>query len=201
MARLGGLHRGAALSDAFGFAVRHDLGCRVAPCVLGTTDFSCLRSNLSPSNPTTWRSSFSRWLLWRAGSWRGRPALAIRAILGAAFIGSSLLLAAMEEQTTRSLTANGPTAIAFATAHSGTPVFGAETVERQSVLDRQMHGSFEPGVILPLSDLQKLPASDGPPDEIVAYAIDDPQAAYWAAARSSRKAAGPNPRCVQPGAR
>ena len=104
-------------------------------------------------------------------------------------IASGIFLAALEQQVITVVTVNGRSAAAFAEAHTGTPVFGPLTAQRQSKLQRVLRGSLDAhNDIRPLADLAQLPL-DGAADDIVAYIIEDPQMRNWPEAR--REAAIP----------
>jgi 4-amino-4-deoxy-L-arabinose transferase-like glycosyltransferase len=77
------------------------------------------------------------------GWFLARQRLIVKIILGGALIGSSIILAAMEQQAIRVVTANGSAARNFASQHPDVPVFGSETVERQSSLYRLLGGSLD----------------------------------------------------------
>jgi len=82
-------------------------------------------------------------------------------------------------------------ATAFAQAHTGTPVFGPLTAQRQSKLQRVLRGSLDArSDVRPLADLAQLPLGDGAAADIVAYIIEDPQMRNWPEAR--REAAIPH---------
>jgi hypothetical protein len=99
-------------------------------------------------------------------------------------IASGISLAALEQQVISVVTVNGRSAAVFAEAHSGTPVFGPLTAQRQSKLQRVLRGSLDAGSdIRPLADLARLPLTDGAADDIVGYIIEDPQMSNWPEAR------------------
>ena len=99
-------------------------------------------------------------------------------------IASGICLAALEQQVITVVTVNGRSAAAFAEAHTGTPVFGPLTAQRQSKLQRVVRGSLDASRdIRPLADLARLPLADGAADDIVAYTIEDPHMGNWPEAR------------------
>jgi hypothetical protein len=118
------------------------------------------------------------------GWFLARQRLRVKIVLGGALLGSSIILAAMEQQTIRVVTANADAARNFVSLHPDVPVFGSETVERQSSLYRLLGGSLDGSKdIHKLADIKDIALGNGAPNETVAYAIDDPQVVYWAGAR------------------
>jgi hypothetical protein len=119
-----------------------------------------------------------------AGWFLAQQGRTIAFLLGGAMIASGICLAALEQQVISVVTVNGRSAAVFAEAHTGTPVFGPLTAQRQSKLKRVLRGSLDAsGDIRPLADLVQLPLADGAVDGIVAYIIEDPQMGKWPEAR------------------
>jgi hypothetical protein len=75
------------------------------------------------------------------------------------------------------VTVNGRSAAVFAEAHTGTPVFGPLTAQRQSKVQRVLQGSLD------ASRLAQLPLAGRAADDIVAYMIEDPKMGKWPEAR------------------
>ena len=104
----------------------------------------------------------------------------IALLLGAAMVLSGVMLAALEQQVIQVVTVNGRAAAEFAEAHSGAPVFGPLTAQRQSILARLFRGSLDASNdIRPWADLSGVSAGEGPAGDVVAYLIDDPQMRIW----------------------
>jgi hypothetical protein len=154
--------------------------------------FSALPISLSPlkfvAKQTNYMVIFLMPFALLAGWFLSQRRHAVRIAFGAALVGSSILLSAMEQQVIRVVTANGQTAIDFAKQHPNEPTFGSETVSRQSVLNRVMNGSLDDSKdIRAIGDLRDLTISSGQLNDIVAYVIEDPQLSHW---QSSQKDEG-----------
>jgi hypothetical protein len=150
--------------------------------------FSALPISLSPlkfiAKQSNYMSIFTLPLALMAGWFLAQQGRTIAFLLGGAMIASGLCLAALEQQAISVVTVNGRSAAVFAKAHTGTPVFGPLTAQRQSKLQRVLRGSLDPSSdIRPLADLAQLPLADGAADDIVAYIIEDPQMGKWPEAR------------------
>jgi hypothetical protein len=150
--------------------------------------FSALPISLSPlkfiAKQSNYMSIFTLPLALMAGWFLAQQTRTIAFLLGIAMIASGISLAALEQQVITVVTINGRSAAAFAEAHTGTPVFGPLTAQRQSKLQRVLRGSLDAsGDIRPLADLAQLPLANGAADDIVAYIIEDPQMGNWPEAR------------------
>jgi hypothetical protein len=150
--------------------------------------FSALPISFSPlkfiGKQSNYMEIFLMPLTLLAGWFMSRQREGVKIAVGAALIGSGILLSAMEQQTIRVVAANGKVAMDFTKAHPGVPVFGSETVARHSVLARILNGSLDHSKdIRELGDLKDFAAGDGAPADVVAYAIDDPQLIYWSRGR------------------
>src|SRR5271163_278408 len=150
--------------------------------------FSAVLISLSPlkfiAKQSNYLSIFTLPLALMAGWFFAQQGRTIAFLLGGAMIVSGMSLAALEQQVVSVVTVNGRAAAAFAEAHTGTPVFGPLTAQRQSILQRVLRGSLDPGGdVRPLATLAQLPLADGAADDIVAYIIEDPQIGNWPEAR------------------
>jgi hypothetical protein len=150
--------------------------------------FSALPISLSPlkfiAKQSNYMSIFTLPLAVIAGWFLAQQGRTIAFLLGGAMIALGISFAALEQQVISVVTVNGRSAAVFAEAHSGTPVFGPLTAQRQSKLQRVLRGSLDAsGDIRPLADLAQLPLADGAADDIVAYIIEDPQMDNWPEAR------------------
>ncbi|HEX3485913.1 MAG TPA: glycosyltransferase family 39 protein [Micropepsaceae bacterium] len=150
--------------------------------------FSALPISLSPlkfiAKQSNYMSIFTLPLTLMAGWFLAQRGRIIAFLLGGAMIASGISLAAVEQQVTSVVTVNGRLAAVFAEAHTGTPVFGPLTAQRQSMLQRVLRGSLDASSdIRPLADLAQLPLAHGAGDDIVAYIIEDPQMGNWPEAR------------------
>ncbi len=150
--------------------------------------FSALPISLSPlkfiAKQSNYMSIFMLPLALMAGWFLAQRGRTIAFLLGGAMIASGIPLAALEQQVISVVTVNGRSAAVFAEAHTGTPVFGPLTAQRQSKLQRLLRGSLDPSSdVRPLADLAGLPLADGAADDIVAYVIEDPQMGNWPEAR------------------
>jgi hypothetical protein len=115
-----------------------------------------------------------------AGWFLARQRQGVALVLGGIMVASGILLSALEQQVVRVVAVNGEAAAAFAEAHPGTPIFGPLTAQRQSMVARLFHGSLDArSDIRPWADLADLTPGNGPPSDIVAYLVDDPQMRYW----------------------
>jgi hypothetical protein len=127
---------------------------------------------------------------------------AIALLLGAAMVLSGIMLAALEQQVVRVVTVNGRSAAEFAEAHPGTPVFGPLTAQRQSMLERLLHGSLDSSSdIRPWADLSGVSAGAGSAGDVVAYLVEDPQMRLWPDATKENASFGniaPMPGSVRP---
>jgi hypothetical protein len=120
-----------------------------------------------------------------AGWFLAQQRRATMLLLGTAMVLSGILLSALEQQASRIVIVNGRPAATFAEAHASTPVFGPLTLQRQSTLQRLLHGSLDgSGDIRPISELQGIPLHGGSPGDVVAYVIEDPQMRNWPDART-----------------
>jgi len=129
-------------------------------------------------------SIFTLPLALMAGWFLAQQGRTIALLLGGAMIASGIFLAALEQQVVSVVTVNGRSAALFAEAHTGTPVFGPLTAQRQSKLRRVLRGSLDGSSdIRPVADLAQLPLTAGVADDIVAYVIEDPQMGNWPEAR------------------
>jgi hypothetical protein len=150
--------------------------------------FSALPISLSPlkfiAKQSNYMSIFTLPLALIAGWFLAQQGRTVALLLGGAMIASGICLAALEQQVISVVTVNGRSAAVFAQAHTGTPVFGPLTAQRQSKLQRVLRGSLDASSdIRPLADLAQLPLADGGADDIVAYIIEDPQMGNWPEAR------------------
>jgi hypothetical protein len=151
--------------------------------------FSVLPVSLSPlaliRKQANYMEIFLLPLALLAGWFLARVHRGAAVVLGTVMIASGVLLSALEEQVVRVVTVNGHAAAEFADAHSGTPVFGPLTAQRQSALMRVLRGSLDNSHdIRPFAELQILSTGGGLPNDIVGYVIEDPQMRLWPAARS-----------------
>jgi hypothetical protein len=156
--------------------------------------FSALPISLSPlkfiAKQSNYMSIFTLPLALIAGWFLAQQGRTVAFVLGGAMIASGICLAGLEQQVITVVTVNGRSAATFADAHTGTPVFGPLTAQRQSKLQRVLRGSLDArSDIRPLADLAQLPLGDGAAADIVAYIIEDPQMRNWPEAR--REAAIP----------
>ena len=150
--------------------------------------FSALPISLSPlkfvAKQSNYMSIFTLPLALMAGWFLAQQGRTIALLLGGAMIASGIFLAALEQQVVSVVTVNGRSAALFAEAHTGTPVFGPLTAQRQSKLRRILRGSLDvSGDIRPVADLAQLPLTADAADDIVAYIIEDPQMGNWPEAR------------------
>lgn len=123
----------------------------------------------------------------------------IALVLGGAMVACGILLSAMEQQVVRVVTVNGRAAAEFAEAHAGTPVFGPLTAQRQSMVERLLHGSLDTsGDIRPWADLSGLSLEEGSAGDVVAYLIDDPQMRIWPDAAKEAPLSETLRRCLVP---
>src|SRR5207302_3522602 len=104
----------------------------------------------------------------------------IALLLGAAMVLSGIMLAALEQQVVRVVTVNGRAAAEFAETHTGAPVFGPLTAQRQSMLERLLRGSLDSSSdIRPWADLSGVHPPEGSAGDVVAFLVDDPQMRLW----------------------
>jgi 4-amino-4-deoxy-L-arabinose transferase-like glycosyltransferase len=150
--------------------------------------FSVLPISLSPlkfiAKQSNYMTIFTLPLALMAGWFLAQQGRTIALLLGGAMIASGIFLAALEQQVVSVVTVNGRSAVLFAEAHTGTPVFGPLIAQRQSKLRRVLRGSLDASSdIRPVADLAQLPLTPGMADDIVAYIIEDPQMRNWPEAR------------------
>ncbi len=120
-----------------------------------------------------------------AGWFLAQQRRAVAFALGGITVASGIVLSALEQQVIRVVTVNGRAAAAFAEAHAGTPVLGPLTAQRQSIVERLLHGSLDSsGDIRPAADLRGLSLIGGSGNDVVAYLIEDPQMQRWPDART-----------------
>jgi hypothetical protein len=132
-----------------------------------------------------------------AGWFLAQQQRAVALALGGLMVTSGILLSALEQQVVNVVTVNGRAAAAFAEAHAGTPVLGPLTAQRQSMVERLLHGSLDNSHdIRPVSDLRLLPLSDGPANDVVAYLVEDPQMRRWPDARTDSPLSDNLRRCL-----
>jgi hypothetical protein len=106
--------------------------------------FSALPISLSPlkfiAKQPNYLSIFTLPLALMAGWFLAQQGRTTAFFLGGAMIASGITLAALEQQVINVVTVNGRSAAVFAEAHTGTPVFGPLTAQRQSKLQRVLRG-------------------------------------------------------------
>jgi 4-amino-4-deoxy-L-arabinose transferase-like glycosyltransferase len=126
-----------------------------------------------------------------AGWFLAKQQRGLAVLLGGAMVLSGVVLSALEQQVVRVVTVNGSSAAAFAQAHVATPVFGPLTAQRQSAVERLLHGSLDGnGDIRPVAELPRVSLDGGAGDDVIAYIIEDPQMRHWPDATAD----GPLPR-------
>jgi 4-amino-4-deoxy-L-arabinose transferase-like glycosyltransferase len=146
--------------------------------------FSLFPVSLSPPEfirkTSTYMEIFITPLALLAGWFLAQQRQAVAVVLGGIMIFSGIMLSGLEQQVVRVVTANGEAAASFAEAHPETPVFGPLTAQRQSMIARLFRGSLDNrSDIRPWADLAELSPGEGPPGDVVAYLVDDPQMRYW----------------------
>jgi 4-amino-4-deoxy-L-arabinose transferase-like glycosyltransferase len=132
-----------------------------------------------------------------AGWFLAQQRRAVAVALGGIMIASGIMLSGLEQQVVRVVTVNGRAAAAFAEAHPGTPVLGPLTAQRQSMVERLLHGSLDSsGDIRPVADLSGLPLTGGSANDVVAYLVEDPQMRRWPEARTDGSLSESVRRCL-----
>jgi 4-amino-4-deoxy-L-arabinose transferase-like glycosyltransferase len=173
------LHRQAALGRRF--VLTWSIGLLVI--------FSALPVSFSPltfiRKQTNYMEIFVLPLALLAGWFLAQQRRGVALVLGGIMVASGIVLAALEQQVVRVVTVNGRAAAVFAEAHAGTPVLGPLTAQRQSMVERLLHGSLDSsGDIRPVGELRRLSLIGGSSGDIVAYLVEDPQMQRWPDART-----------------
>lgn len=118
-----------------------------------------------------------------AGWFLAQQRQGVAIVFGGIMIFSGILLSGLEQQVVRVVTVNGEAAAAFAEAHPETPVFGpADGAMAEHGCPSVPRVLDDRSDIRPWADLADLSPEAGPPSDVVAYLVDDPQMRYWQAA-------------------